>query len=465
MLTGNRFRTYPTPAQEQILLRWIGHQRFVCNAKVSEDRYDRAFAKKAVSLSGTSVPVDQEYSRFINDRTSWLRKVPSQILRNGAVLWKQAYSRFFSGRTGRPSKKRKDGRQSVWVTSELFSFQSNDTTHAEERVPGTKKFSGGMLSFVAHRPYSRPSSLHVSVEAGKWFVSFSSDEGLPEPQEEDTAAWLRMFSEEDLRPKTLGFDRGVVTPLQASDGRRIDFSPVRKNRIEKKDRARRRWQRKLARQVKGSNNRRKTKARIARSGACAKEVRKDVLHKATDAIVAEGGQKPLRRRKSQGPEHDEKAGTETRRFRTLCPKRIPGQVRSQHGDPVVRLGPVRDSPVLQGQKGRKARDPGSTSSQFAGMCPMRACSPGQPAFPGCVRLPALRTRGQCRSKRQSRHRPKGNPASSGREDPEDRGTSVRDRKTETTRAEVLRQSLRTGESDAKAPNPFAHPRRKRNFCS
>jgi hypothetical protein len=65
MQTGKRLRAYPTPAQEQILLQWIGHQRFIYNAKVSEDRYDRAFAQKAVSLSGTPVPIDQEYARFI----------------------------------------------------------------------------------------------------------------------------------------------------------------------------------------------------------------------------------------------------------------------------------------------------------------------------------------------------------------------------------------------------------------
>ena len=72
MQTGNRFRAYPTPAQESILLQWIGHQRFIYNAKVSEDRYYRTFAKKAVSLSGTPIPVDQEYARFIGESTPWL---------------------------------------------------------------------------------------------------------------------------------------------------------------------------------------------------------------------------------------------------------------------------------------------------------------------------------------------------------------------------------------------------------
>ncbi len=287
MLTGKRFRAYPTPAQKRILLQWIGHQRFIYNAKVSEDRYYRVFAKKAISLSGTPVPVDQEYARFIGENTSWLREVPSQILRNGAVLWKQAYNRFFSGLSGRPVFKRKDGRQSVWITSELFRFRTNDKTPSEELILGTKKFPVGSLVFKAHIPYSRPSSLHVSLESGKWFVSFSSDDGLPEPKEEDTVAWLQMFSEEELEARTLGFDRGVVTPVVASDGRRIDFSPVQKSRIQKKEDARKRWQRKLSRQKKGSSNRKKTKNRLARTFEYGREVRKDVFHKATHAIVAE----------------------------------------------------------------------------------------------------------------------------------------------------------------------------------
>jgi len=40
--TGFRFRCYPTRAQEQTLLQWIGHQQFIYNAKVGEDRYFRA---------------------------------------------------------------------------------------------------------------------------------------------------------------------------------------------------------------------------------------------------------------------------------------------------------------------------------------------------------------------------------------------------------------------------------------
>ncbi len=95
---------------------------------ISPDRHDRAFAKKALSLSGTPVPVDQECARFTGPETPWLRDLPSPVLRNGAVLRKQSCGRFFSGLAGRLTIKRKDGRQSVWITSELFSVRYHGRT-------------------------------------------------------------------------------------------------------------------------------------------------------------------------------------------------------------------------------------------------------------------------------------------------------------------------------------------------
>ncbi|MHB1565085.1 MAG: RNA-guided endonuclease InsQ/TnpB family protein, partial [Leptospirillum sp.] len=75
-------------------------------------------------------------------------------------------------------------------------------------------------------------------------------------------------------------------------GGRIDFSSIQKIRMEKKERSRRRWQRTLSRQQKGSQNRKKTRQRLARTFEYTKDVRKDVIHKATHAI-AEGSDRSL----------------------------------------------------------------------------------------------------------------------------------------------------------------------------
>ena len=112
MLNGYKFRLDPNKEQQQLLLQWIGCQRLIYSAKVQEDRSYRRLPRQMMGTTGEDSPVDQQDSRFINDTTAFLRKVPSQILRNGAVKFRQAYSRFFQKRGGRPKIKNKtDGRR------------------------------------------------------------------------------------------------------------------------------------------------------------------------------------------------------------------------------------------------------------------------------------------------------------------------------------------------------------------
>ena len=119
MQIGNSFRCYPTHAQAQTLLQWIGCQRSIYNSKVVEDQYFRRFSRKSLSLTGELAPIDQQYSQFKTELTPWLSEVPSVVLRNGAVLWKQSYCRYFSKLGGRPVAHTKHVKQSVWLTAEL----------------------------------------------------------------------------------------------------------------------------------------------------------------------------------------------------------------------------------------------------------------------------------------------------------------------------------------------------------
>lgn len=290
MLTGIRFRCYPTPPQATTLLRWIGCQRFIYNAKVQEDRYFRAFKRTAVSLAGIPVPVDQEYSRFIGPDTAWLRDVPSQILRNGAVRWKQAYQRFFKGNAGRPTFHGKSGRQGVWLTRELFQFLPDETSTQAHPVwhlrLGTKQHPCGALKFTAHRPYALPASVTLSIEAGRWFVSFSYDDDTPEPPSDaELLALYQAMSAEALTDKAIGGDRGVMTPLVTSDGRVYQFQDIQLERSARKAIRRKKYQRRVARQQKGSGRRQRTMQTIARCEDYTRRVRDDFTHKTTHALA------------------------------------------------------------------------------------------------------------------------------------------------------------------------------------
>ena len=119
MINGYKFRLYPNSEQQPILLRWIGCQRVIYNAKVQEDRYFRCFQRQMVGTVGMDIPNDQQYRRFISDTTAFLRDVPSQILRNGATTFANAYTRFFKKLGGRPKLHKKSGRPAVWIAQEL----------------------------------------------------------------------------------------------------------------------------------------------------------------------------------------------------------------------------------------------------------------------------------------------------------------------------------------------------------
>ena len=222
MLNGYKFRLYPSPAQAKILLQWIGCQRVIYNAKVQEDRYFRRFQRRMVGTAGEKVPVDQQYRRFITERTAFLKQVFSQILRNGAVRFRQAYQRFFKKLGGRPKLKKKSGRQSVWLTSELFQFLpvTDPLTGAVTGYHlsvGTETCPVGEIPYTAHRFHAVPASIHLAVEGGHWWLSFAAeDPAVTMPKKtvdaatEQIAEDLRHLSPAPLAEHTLGGDRGVA---------------------------------------------------------------------------------------------------------------------------------------------------------------------------------------------------------------------------------------------------------------
>lgn len=292
MQIGNCFRCYPTPAQAKTLLQWIGCQRHIYNAKVGEDQYFRRFARKSLAHAGQFAPVDQQYSHFKTELTPWLSDVPSIILRNGAVLWKQAYSRYFSKLGGRPTIHKKHGKQAVWLTSELFEFtpvvdaETGEITAHQLHI-GTKKFPVGVMQFKAHKDYKVPASLHISIHAGRWHVSFNYDDNVIEPTDKETTAWLAQFGEQELRAMTVGLDRGVALPLAGSDKQQFDFSEVQEKRLADQDRQKKRWQKRQARRTKGSARWVKAKRKVGRYQRYGADVRRDVAHKTSHTLVVD----------------------------------------------------------------------------------------------------------------------------------------------------------------------------------
>lgn len=282
MINGIRCRAYPSIEQQIKLAQWIGCARVIYNAKVSEMEYFQTFSRKALG-PWPRLEMDQAYSQFKDkELTPYLFEVPSQVLRNASVQFMTAWQRHLKGLASKPAVKKKGRRDSVSLTSELFSL-------AEDGVltVGTKKHQIGSFKVSLHRSIQTPKMLVISRRAGRWYVSFNfEDASLKEPRERaDVLEDLSHLSEQELAQVTWAGDRGVTEMLHGSDGKvyHLDHDALAKAR--RRERRKKHLQRQLARQVKGSNRRRKTKAKIARVSEQQAFVRLNFAHQVSHQLV------------------------------------------------------------------------------------------------------------------------------------------------------------------------------------
>ena len=299
MQSGVKFRCYPGSILSTPLSQWIGCQRFVYNAKVGEDKYFRTFRNHSLTLTGVHTPTDQQYSQFKDkDLTPFLYDVPSQILRNGAYRYMQGHARFRQGLSGRPTRRKKHGRQTVMITKELFRFiptgkitksKSGDIPE-HKLIIGTEKSTIGELKFKAHRPYGIPNSITVSRHNREWHVSFNyavvNLSGNLEPMsEEKLIEYFSGLTTKELEAIAAGGDRGVTIPMATSGGVNYDFAETEKKRLSKAKKQRKKLQKRLAKQHKESNRRKVTKEKIGKSYTKERNIRQYCAHKISHTIV------------------------------------------------------------------------------------------------------------------------------------------------------------------------------------
>lgn len=281
MLNGIRCRAYPTAEQAKKLAQWIGCARVVYNSKVVEMQYFRTFSRKSLGVGKATI--DQAYSQFKDDElTPYLSEVPSQILRNASVQFMNGWQRFTKGLAMPPRCKQRGERDSVHITSELFKIVGDGLVEI-----GTKRFPVGTLRFKLHREVTAPKSIVISRKAGRWYVSFNfEDANLPAPRpREEILEELANLDEHQLQKLIWAGDRGVRDILHGSDGKvfNLDDAAVAKNK--RRELAKRRLQRRLARQQKGSRRRDKTKRRMAQISHQQAEVRRDFAHQTSRKLV------------------------------------------------------------------------------------------------------------------------------------------------------------------------------------
>ena len=256
-----RYRFYPTPEQESLLRRTIGCCRLAYNkalAARTEGYFQRgeriSYAQTDRLLTGWK---KEESLHFLNEVSS----VPlQQALRH----LQTAFGNFWDKRTAYPTFKKKRGGGSATYTRSAFRFRDGQVFLAKCSEALPIRWSRQLPAGV------EPSSVVVSLHpSGRWHISLKVDDPTIQP----------------LPPveRSIGLDAGISALVTDSDGNTI-ANPRTINRFQKRMRQ---AQKALSRKVKGSNNRRKAKVRVARIHARIADIRQNHLHQLSTRLIRE----------------------------------------------------------------------------------------------------------------------------------------------------------------------------------
>jgi putative transposase len=263
-----RFRVYPTPAQQTSLARAFGCARVVFNDGLRLRQQAREAGEKHISDGELSRRLITEAKQ--TPQRAWLGEVSAVVLQRALADLNTAYRNFFHSLSGKRKgrrvaaprfRSRKDNRQAIRFTrNSRFTVLDNGRL----RLP---KIGDVEVRWSRTLPSEASSVTIIKDAAGRYFASFvvttAADETLPPVDSE------------------VGIDLGLTHFAVLSDGTKVAAPKF----LRRAARKLKRLQQALSRKQRGSQNRKKAVAKVARAHARVADTRRDWQHKLSTAII------------------------------------------------------------------------------------------------------------------------------------------------------------------------------------
>jgi transposase len=241
----SKFRLYPTAAQEEVLLTYCGHARFVWNLAVEQLNY---------STRDRRMPSFAEQSRQLTEArraNPWMIEIPTVVGQQALRDFRQACANWRIGTHKRPRWRKRGRDEGFRVTADHGTLKVEQINKRWSRawVPRI-----GWIKFRRSRVVPAAKSFRVTRDpAGHWHIAFAViPDPISAPENHEVA----------------GVDCGVAATLAYSDGTMLQAprpTPVKHAA------------RQLARCKHNSNRRRKAKIRLARIYARNADRRRDFI--------------------------------------------------------------------------------------------------------------------------------------------------------------------------------------------
>ena len=260
-----RYRIYPTTDQQEALSKLFGCVRYVYNRMLGEIKEARNMVS-VVTGEKYKVPSAFEMNNFLplwkkEEDKLWLSEVNSQALQASLGNLADAYKNAFKHKKGFPKFKSKHGVQTAEYSKQMYAIVND-------------KLRLGKIDTHFRVKWHRPLPLHnatactiIKTPSGKYFASFV----VEVPQVVTKGQGI------------LGIDAGLTHLFTLSNGQEIK-NPRHYNKAQKRLAH---LQKQHAKKKKGSNNREKSRLKIARLSERTANQRKDYLHKLSTNLVRE----------------------------------------------------------------------------------------------------------------------------------------------------------------------------------
>ena len=252
-----KYELMPTGEQQRLMRRFAGACRFVYNKALAMQKENHQAGNRFIGY----VAMAKHLTDWRNGcDTPWLRNAPCHPLQHALKDLERAYKNFFAKRASFPKFKRKG-------ISDSFRYPDPKQIKLDEANDRVFLPKLGWLRYRNSRNVlGEVRNVTVSQSGGKWFVSIQTQREVEQPLPTATT--------------TIGIDVGVTRFATLSDGSFIE--PL--NSFKKHQRCLARYQRRMSRKVKFSNNWKKAKARVQKMCTSIANARRDFLHKTTTTI-------------------------------------------------------------------------------------------------------------------------------------------------------------------------------------
>ncbi|MBK1781876.1 transposase [Advenella sp. WQ 585] len=256
-LQAFKFELMPNGEQQRAMRRFAGSCRFVYNKALAMQKENREAGNKFIGY----VPMAANLPIWKRETgQEWLKDAPSQALQHALKDLEKAYKNSFAKRANFPRFKRKG-------SGDRFRYPEPKQINLDQDNSRIFLPKLGWLRYRNSREVlGEVRNATVSQSGGKWFVSIQTEREIEPPLPTATSA--------------IGIDVGIARFATMSDENYI--APL--NSFKQHQQRLARYQRRMSRKVKFSNNWKKAKANVQKIHTSIAHARKDFLHKATMTI-------------------------------------------------------------------------------------------------------------------------------------------------------------------------------------